>query len=82
MSIDKKCEHFTMKHKLLFIDFLPMAVVLRPRSWIPHDLGGFFLLPPPHVVMMGGYFLPSVVIMVVRCGYLLPRGAMHAGSSR
>jgi hypothetical protein len=33
-----------------------------------------------HVVVMGGYFLVSVVIMVVRGGYLLPRGDMLAAS--
>jgi hypothetical protein len=31
-----------------------------------------------HVVVMGGYFLASVVIMVGRGGYFLPRGDIHA----
>ena len=45
--IIKNCEPFTMKHKLLFIEFTNGSY-LEPRSWIPHDFGGFLLsLPPP-----------------------------------
>jgi hypothetical protein len=52
-----------------------------PRSWIPHDHGGFLFLLRLHVVIMGGYPLASAVIMVVGGGYLLPRTGLHVESS-
>jgi hypothetical protein len=50
-----------------------------PRSWIPHDRGGFFFF---HRLIRGGdgRFLPVlVVIMVVGGGYSFPRADLLAG---
>jgi hypothetical protein len=77
----KKCEPFTMKHKLLFIEFTNGSY-LEPRSWIPHDFGGFFLFFHRfHVVVMGGYSLVMEEIMVIRGGYFLPRVDLYTDSS-